>query len=138
MPVLCPTALRVDESYTRDYILIANFVAMLLIPFLLITILNFRLFKTIKVCFVKPTASETYKFWEILQTILVHLSLVLGKSISQFFGKCNVCPHGGIFANLVEVCTSPLLCFCCVGSLLFFFPHLPPSSNLFTSAFNPN
>ena len=49
MPVLCPTALRVDRSYTRDYILIANFVAMLAIPFLLITSLNFRLFKTIKV-----------------------------------------------------------------------------------------
>ena len=49
VPVLCPTALRVAESYTRDYILIANFVAMLLLPFLIITILNFRLFKTIKV-----------------------------------------------------------------------------------------
>ena len=49
VPVLCPTELRVAESYTRDYILIANFVAMLLLPFLIITILNFRLFKTIKV-----------------------------------------------------------------------------------------
>ena len=49
VPVLCPTALRVAKSYTRDYILIANFVAMLLLPFLIITILNFRLFKTIKV-----------------------------------------------------------------------------------------
>ena len=49
VPVLCPTALRVAESYTRDYILIANFVAMLLLPFLIITSLNFRLFKTIKV-----------------------------------------------------------------------------------------
>ena len=49
VPVLCPTELRVAKSYTRDYILIANFVAMLLLPFLIITMLNFRLFKTIKV-----------------------------------------------------------------------------------------
>ena len=60
MPVLCPTALRVDRSYTRDYILIANFVAMLAVPFLLITTLNFRLFKTIKVC---------YKMWLLIGDI---------------------------------------------------------------------
>ena len=49
MPLVCPTALRVDPSYIRDYILTANFVAMLCLPFLIITILNFRLFKVIKV-----------------------------------------------------------------------------------------
>ena len=49
MPVLCPTALRVDRSYTRDYILIANFVGMAFIPFAILTLLNLKLFQAIKV-----------------------------------------------------------------------------------------
>ena len=49
VPVLCPTPMRLDPSYTRDYILIANFVTMALIPLILLTTLNFKLFQTIKV-----------------------------------------------------------------------------------------
>ena len=48
---ICPTKLRVSLSYTRDYILIANFVGMALIPFAILTILNLKLFRTIKVVF---------------------------------------------------------------------------------------
>ena len=36
-------------TYTRDYILIANFLGMALIPFAILAVLNFRLYKKIKV-----------------------------------------------------------------------------------------
>ena len=46
---LCPSSLRTNLSYTRDYIFIANFLGMALIPFALLAIINFKLFRTIKV-----------------------------------------------------------------------------------------
>ena len=36
-------------TYTRDYILIANFLGMALIPFAILAVLNFRLYRKIKV-----------------------------------------------------------------------------------------
>ena len=48
-PRVCPSSLRTDMSYTRDYIFIANFLGMALIPFALLAIINFKLFRTIKV-----------------------------------------------------------------------------------------
>ena len=41
--------MRLSLSYTRDYILVANFVGMALIPFAILTILNLKLFRAIKV-----------------------------------------------------------------------------------------
>ena len=41
--------MRLSLTYTRDYILIANFVGMALIPFVILTILNLKLFRAIKV-----------------------------------------------------------------------------------------
>ena len=46
---ICPTKMRLSLTYTRDYILIANFVGMALIPFVILTILNLKLFRAIKV-----------------------------------------------------------------------------------------
>ena len=36
MPQLCPTELRTNLSYTRDYILIANFIAMVNIAIIIV------------------------------------------------------------------------------------------------------
>jgi hypothetical protein len=44
---LCPTELREDPEYVRDYILLANFLVMALIPFTLLSLLNFLLYRTI-------------------------------------------------------------------------------------------
>ena len=74
MPYICPTAMRKNLSYTRDYILIANFIGedgmekqknkaniareelslsylpgMALIPFVILAVLNFKLYRKIKV-----------------------------------------------------------------------------------------
>lgn len=49
VPQVCPTALRKSLSYTRDYILIANFLVMALLPFILLAVLNYRLYRTIRV-----------------------------------------------------------------------------------------
>ncbi len=47
LPHLCPTELRRNATYVRDYILLANFLVMALIPFLLLSLLNFLLYRTI-------------------------------------------------------------------------------------------
>ena len=64
-PSVCPTALRLSTSYTRnriskietnniiiphlrDYILLSNFLVMTLLPFLLLSVFNYLLFKTIR------------------------------------------------------------------------------------------
>ena len=49
LPRICPTKMRLSLSYTRDYILIANFVGMAFIPFAILTLLNLKLFQAIKV-----------------------------------------------------------------------------------------
>ena len=40
---------QMSITYARDYILIANFLGMALIPFAILAVLNFRLYRTIKV-----------------------------------------------------------------------------------------
>ena len=45
---ICPTDLRKDPDYVRDYINIANFVGMVFFPLLLLCVLNGCIYKTIK------------------------------------------------------------------------------------------
>ena len=45
---VCTTALRDSYTYCRDYLLIANFVVMALVPFLLLIILNSLTFRIIR------------------------------------------------------------------------------------------
>ena len=47
-PQVCATELRDSYTYCRDYLLIANFIMMALIPFLLLSIFNFLTFRTIQ------------------------------------------------------------------------------------------
>ena len=47
-PQVCATALRDNYNYCRDYVLIANFLVMALIPFLLLVILNSLTFQVIR------------------------------------------------------------------------------------------
>lgn len=44
---ICPTEMRDDPGYTRDYILLANFIVMAFIPFLILTVINSMLYQTI-------------------------------------------------------------------------------------------
>ena len=44
---VCPTEMRQRMNYCRDYVLIANFFVMMLLPFTLISIMNTRMYKTI-------------------------------------------------------------------------------------------
>ena len=44
---VCPTEMRQRMDYCRDYVLIANFFVMMLLPFALISIMNTRMYKTI-------------------------------------------------------------------------------------------
>ena len=45
---ICPTPMRKNYSYSRDYILIANFLMMLLLPLVLISVMNTLMFLTIR------------------------------------------------------------------------------------------
>ena len=72
-PRICPTKMRLSLTYTRDYILIANFIGMALIPFVILTILNLKLFRAIKVSTiwfwaVHSLGGEGLLFYEIRQT----------------------------------------------------------------------
>jgi len=105
MPVLCPTALRVDRSYTRDYILIANFVAMLAVPFLLITTLNFRLFKTIKTSGLRDhNTSERERRERNIASLLILISCIfcachLLRLILNVYEGFLVVLHGEVESN---------------------------------------
>ena len=44
---ICSTTMRDDPAYTRDYILLANFIVMAFIPFLILTVINSMLYQTI-------------------------------------------------------------------------------------------
>ena len=47
-PSICPTNLRLSVAYTRDYILLSNFFVMTLLPFILLAVFNYLLFRTIR------------------------------------------------------------------------------------------
>ncbi len=48
MPALAPTGIRKDPTYSRDYVLIANSVALVFVPILILIILNSFIFRTIR------------------------------------------------------------------------------------------
>ena len=48
VPQVCSTSLRDNYTYSRDFLLIANFVVMAFIPFLLLIIFNSLTFKIIR------------------------------------------------------------------------------------------
>ena len=45
---ICPTEMRKSYAYSRDYILTANFIMMMLVPLVLISIMNLLLYLTIR------------------------------------------------------------------------------------------
>ena len=97
-PEICPTMLRKKLSYTRDYILIANFLMMALIPFLLLALLNYMLFRTIQDSGKKNRKTTTrQKRDQKIATILILVVLV--------FGCCNFVR---IITNMYEVRTNTI------------------------------
>ena len=93
LPEICPTFLRKNLSYTRDYILIANFLVMALIPFLLLAVLNYLLFRTIQDSGKKNRKTTTrQKRDQKIAAILIFVVLV--------FGCCNFVR---IITNMYEV-----------------------------------
>ena len=92
-PEICPTNLRKNLSYTRDYILIANFLVMALIPFILLSVFNYLLFRTIQESGKKNRKTTTrQKRDQKIAAILILVVLV--------FGCCNFVR---IITNLYEV-----------------------------------
>ena len=47
-PMVVPTEIRENDDYSRDYVLIANSLALVFIPFLTLIILNSLIFRTIR------------------------------------------------------------------------------------------
>jgi hypothetical protein len=99
LPEICPTYLRKNLSYTRDYILIANFLVMALNPFLLLAVLNYLLFRTIQDSGKKNRKTTTrQKRDQKIAAILIFVVLV--------FGCCNFVR---IITNMYEVRVSYIL-----------------------------
>ena len=88
---VCPTEMRKTMSYCRDYILIGNFVLMVLLPFILISVLNGCLYQYIRRNRFNITTSRQKRDLRIA-VILVIIVIV--------FGVCNI-PR--VFINLYEV-----------------------------------
>ena len=92
-PAVCPTELRLSLSYTRDYILLANFVVMTLLPFLLLSVFNFLLFRTIRASGrVNQKSTSRQRRDQKIAAILILLVTV--------FGSCNFVR---IITNVYEV-----------------------------------
>ena len=92
-PSVCPTQLRLSLSYTRDYILLANFFAMTLLPFLLLSVFNFLLFRTIRASGrVNQKSTSRQRRDQKIAAILILLVTV--------FGSCNFVR---IITNVYEV-----------------------------------
>ena len=90
---ICPTKLRESLSYCRDYILIANFVIMVFIPLLILTIVHYHIYRSITISASNITRTTTrQKREQSIVRILLAIVLV--------FTVCNI-PRAVI--NLYEV-----------------------------------
>ena len=84
-------------SHCRDYILIGNFVSMVLLPFLLLCILNSRLYHFISKNTIKVTTIREKRDQRIATILIV---------IVGVFGCCNI-PR--VVINLYEVTSKIIL-----------------------------
>ena len=90
---VCMTSMRENPSYTRDYILLANFFLMAFLPFLILIITNSLIYKTItSVSNLNKKTSSRQKRDQSIAMILVGIVIV--------FGFCNTFR---IIINLYEV-----------------------------------
>lgn len=100
VPRLCPSSLRTNLSYTRDYIFIANFLGMALIPFALLAIINFKLFRTIKASTLRcPKTNRRQKRNQKIASLLILLVAVFGccnmvRIITNFYEVCHIAIYG--------------------------------------------
>ena len=91
---ICPTEMRDNHSYIRDYILLANFIVMAFLPFLILTVINTMLYKTI------TRTNSTNKRSNNRQKRDQGIAMILA-GIVVVFAFCNVFR---IVINLYEVC----------------------------------
>jgi len=90
---ICPTEMRDNHSYIRDYILLANFIVMAFLPFLILTVINTMLYKTI------TRTNSTNKRSNNRQKRDQGIAMILA-GIVVVFAFCNVFR---IVINLYEV-----------------------------------
>jgi len=94
---ICPTEMRKDMSYCRDYVLIANFLVMVLTPFIILATLNYKLYRYI---------SDTQKALQLMtqssksQRREIKVARILIVIVSVFC-ICNI-PR--VIINIYEVC----------------------------------
>ena len=89
---LCATELRQNLSYCRDYILIGNFLVMVLFPLLLLGLLNGHIYHVLSQSSRRSSIKGRDKRDQRIATILVTIVII--------FGCCNI-PR--VTINLFEV-----------------------------------
>ena len=89
---LCATELRQNLSYCRDYILIGNFLVMVLLPLLLLGLLNGHIYHVLSQSSRRSSIKGRDKRDQRIATILVTIVII--------FGCCNI-PR--VTINLFEV-----------------------------------
>ena len=90
---ICATPMRDSSGYTRDYILLANFLVMAFIPFLILTAINSMLYRTIT----KSTTANMRSSSRQKRDLSIAMILV---GIVVVFVICNIFR---IIINLYEV-----------------------------------
>ena len=90
---ICATPMRDSSGYTRDYILLANFLVMAFIPFLILTAINSMLYRTIT----KSTTANMRSSNRQKRDLSIAMILV---GIVVVFVICNIFR---IIINLYEV-----------------------------------
>ena len=112
---VCATSLRDNYNYCRDYVLIANFLVMALIPFLLLGILNSLTFQVIRMS--TQNNPRTSKLQQRDQGIAKMFVLI----VSVFF-FCNT-PRIVLNNSLGDTKNIFLVSVCLLKDLILEFPH---------------
>ena len=83
MPQLCPTELRTNLSYTRDYILIANFIAMVNIAIVIVI-------ATVNIVMVNIIRVNLVIDYIFIANFIATVNIVITVSTKFWFLVCNV------------------------------------------------
>ena len=83
MPQLCPTELRTNLSYTRDYILIANFIAMVNIAIVIVI-------ATVNIVMVNIIMVNLVIDYIFIANFIATVNIVITVSTKFWFLVCNV------------------------------------------------
>jgi len=108
---ICSTPMRTNPRYIRDYILLANFFMMAFLPFLILTITNALLYRTISsISNLNKKTTSRQKRDQSIAMILVGIVIVFGfcnifRIIINLYEVFHLAVYGGVAKNWPKWCS---------------------------------